>query len=155
MTGFIVAAPSRPETERPIVSGPFWPEIDPAEIRDAQRIDGTVTPIRLRAALIEAIAGTNGELKAWRDERKAEGNATLADIDAEEIDGTSILVHRYLRAIGCHAKALLLERLRDFDSTGRGDKADDLKDPIDDHWRDYRRAISDITGSGRCTIELI
>lgn len=153
---FIVPAPTPAVVEAEIVSGPFWPNVDPSKIRDAQRIDGTITAPRLRGAVIEAIAATNSELKSWRDQRLAEGIATLADIEAEEIDGTSILVHRYLRAVGCHTKALLLERMRDFDSTGHGDKkAEALTDPIDDHWRDYRRAISDITGAGRCTVELI
>lgn len=151
---FIVPTPVTEETE--IVSGPFWPHVAPAEVRDAHSIDHTVSPIRLRVALIEAIAATNAELKAWRLARQAEGTATLAEIEAETIDDESILVQRYLRAVGSHAKALLLERTRDFDSTAAGDKkADALTPQIDDHWRDYRRAIGDITGAGRCTVELI
>lgn len=153
---FIVPAPTPEVVDSAIVSGPFWPDVDPQEIREAQRIDSTVTAPRLRMAIIEAIANANSELKAWRDQQVDAGINTLESIDVEEIDGTSILVHRYLRAVGCHTKALLLERLRDFDTTGRGDKKTDaLSDPIDDCWRDYRRAISDITGEGRCTIELI
>lgn len=153
---FTVPAPTPIPEETPIVSGPFWPDIDPAQIRDEQRIDGTVTPPRLRAAVIEAIAAANSELRAWRIGWNDLGIVTLADVPAEDIDGVSILAHRYRRAVGCHAKALLLERMRDFDTTARGDrKADTLADPIDDHWRDYRHAISDITGAGRCTVELI
>lgn len=153
---FIVPAPTPTVAEQEISNGVFWPAIAPAEIREAQRIDGTVTPMRLRGALVEAIARTNGELNAWRIARQGDGHTTLAAVPADAIDGTSILVHRYQRAVGCCAKALLLERLRDFDSTGRAEKKADLeKDPIDDHWRDYRHAISDITGIGRCTVELI
>ncbi|HJW26423.1 MAG TPA: head completion/stabilization protein [Rhodocyclaceae bacterium] len=152
----IIPAPTPAIDEPAIVSGPFWPDVDPAKVRDTQRIDGTVPAPRLKTAIIEAIAATNGELKAWREKQQAAGCSTLADVAAEEIDGTSILIHRYQRAVGCHTKALLLERLRDFDSTAKGDKkADALTDPIDDLWRDYRHAIADITGAARSTVELI
>jgi len=156
MTGFIVTAPAQPETETPIVSGPFWPDVDPAQIRDAQRIDNTVTPERLRMALIEAIATTNHALRAFREAQTALGYATLSAVPADKIDEISLLVHRYLRAVGCLAKALLLERLRDFDATGKGDKkADTLTDPIDDCRRDHLHAIADIAGQPRTVVELI
>ncbi len=153
---FIVPAPTPTEEEASIVSGPFWPDIDPAKMREAQRIDNTVTAPRLRHALIEAIATANGALRSWRQGRMDAGYNTLEEIEAEEIDGVSIHVHRYQRAVGCLAKALLLERLKDFDSTAKGDrKAEALEDPIDDLRRDYLNALADITGKGRCTVELI
>ena len=46
MTGFIVTAPAADPEEAPIVSGPFWPNIDPATIREAQRIDRPAQPDR-------------------------------------------------------------------------------------------------------------
>jgi len=160
MTGFVVTAPSAPQLEEPIVSGPFWPNIDPKKVREAQRIDNTITPGRLRIILIEAIAATNMALRQWRDVQLANGITELAEIDADnadaKIDGTSILVHRYLRAIGCLAKALLLERYPDFDATGKGEKkADALTHPIDDCRRDHLHAVSDIVGRARTTVELI
>lgn len=156
MNGFIVTAPAEPASETPIASGPFWPDIDPAEQRTAQRIDNTVTADRLRMALIESIATTNYALRAWRDEQTALGYATLSDVPAETIDGKSLLAHRYQRAVGCLAKALLLERLRDFDATGKGDKkAEALADPIDDCRRDHLHAIADIAGKPRTVVDLI
>lgn len=156
MSGFIVTAPTASESEEPIVSGPFWPNIDPTEIRKAQRIDDTTPAPRLRMVIIEAIATTNGALRDWRDRQIASGNNRLVDIAAEEIDGTSILAHRYQRAVGCLSKALLLERYKDFDATCKGDKkADALTDPIGDCRRDHLNALADITGRPRCTIELI
>lgn len=156
MTGFIVTAPTTPNAEPPITSDAFWPEIDPVEIREAQRIDGTVPPKRLRMAIIEAIASTNNALRQWREDQLAAGITTLAAVSAEEIDGTSIHVYRYLRAVGCLAKALLLERHRDIDTTGKGDKkADAVTDPIDDCRRDHLNALADITARPRITVELI
>lgn len=154
---FIASAPPTPAAEPPIESHAFWPAIDPVQMRDEQRIDNTVTPPRLRAALIEAIAAANGELRAWRIERESEGKVTLATVDPDDtIDDEPVLVHRYRRAVGSLAKALLLERHRDFDATGKGDRqADALDDPISDCHRDYRHAISGILGIGRITVELI
>jgi hypothetical protein len=153
---FVVTTPATPEVEPPINPGPFWPEVDPAAIRAAQRIDGTVTAERLNAELIEAIASVNGELAAWRETQQAAGYDTLAEIPAAEINAASINVHRYLRAVGCLAKAGLTERHPDFDATGKGErKAGALDGTIDDLRRDARWAIADILGVRRTTVELI
>ena len=152
----IIPAPSTPASEPPIISSAFWPEIDPVKIREAQRLDNTVTPERLRHALIEAIATTNESLAAYRQTKAQLGVASLDAIESEEIDGTSILVLRYERAVGSLAKALLLERLRDFDTTGKGErKAEQAPDTIDDCRRDHLHAVADIAGRPRSTIELI
>ncbi len=152
----IITAPTAPASEPPLVSSPFWPEIDPVAIREEQRIDNTITPTRLRAALIEAITSTNDALRTWRIARVELGETTLAGIDADEVDGISVLVHRYQRAVGCLTKALLLERMRDFDATGKGDKkAEALTDPIDDCRRDHLNALAAILGRPRNTVELI
>lgn len=153
----IVASPTEPEIEVPIVTGEFWPDIDPAEIRDEQRIDNTVTPDRLRAAIIEATVTTIESLAAWKAAQIAAGYASLEAVPtAEQIDDESPNLHRFRRAVGCLAKALLLERYRDFDTTAKGDRnADQLTDPIGDHRRDHHHAIAGIIGRGRVTIELI
>lgn len=152
----IITAPTPEEPEAAITSGAFWPAIAPAEIREQQRIDNTVTAPRLRGALIEAIANTNTALTTWRYAQVAQGAEHLADVAAEKIDDVSVLIHRYKRAVGCLAKALILERYRDFDSTAKGDKkADVLNDPIDDCRRDHLAAIADIEGRPRTTVELI
>ena len=156
MNSFVVTAPADTPAEEPIANGTFWPEVDPVQVRVAQRIDDTITSTRLRNALIEAIVSVNGELAAWRAARELEGRATMAAVPADEVDGASILVHRYHRAVGCFAKASLIERYRDFDTTASGNKkADQLETPIDDHHRDARWAISDILGISRTTVELI
>jgi hypothetical protein len=156
MNSFVVTAPAPEQAEAKIASAAFWPEVDPVLIRAAQRIDLTVTPERLHNALIEAIATVNDELAAWRAARELEGRATLAAVPAELIDNTSVLVHRYQRAVGCMAKAALFERYRDYDTTAAGNKkADQLESQIDDLKRDARWAISDILGVTRTTVELI
>lgn len=140
----------------PINSGDFWPEVDPVAARQAMRLDGTVTPQRLRAALIEAIASVNGQLADWRRAQQSDGFTRLADVPADEVDGQSIQVQRWLRAVHCLATANLTERYRSFDSTAAGNKkADELDTTVDDLRRDSNWAISDITAQPRTTIELI
>lgn len=154
--GFIVTAPTPEPTEEEINGGPFWPRIKPDEIREAQRIDPTVTPARLRITLIEAIATCNAALRSVRISSVDNAISTLAAIEADTIDDVSIHVHRYKRAVGSLAKALLLERMPDFDATGKGErKAESLTDTIDDCRRDHRNAIADILGVSRVTVELI
>jgi hypothetical protein len=152
----IVSAPSTPAIEPPLGLGEFWPAIDPVDIREAQRIDNTIPPARLRAVIIEAASTTIEALAEWKIAKIEAGETSLEGISAVSIDGESVLVHRFRRAVGCLAKALLLERLRDFDSTAKGDKkADALTDPIDDCRRDHHFALAGIVGRPRSTIELI
>lgn len=140
----------------PISAGSFWPDVDPVAARAAMRLDGTVTAERLRAALIEAIASVNSALSAWRSQQRDAGISSLADVPADEIDGSSVLVQRWQRAVQCLAAANVTERYRSFDSTGAGHKhADELDTTVDDLRRDVQWAIRDILGAGRSTIELI
>lgn len=153
---FTVPAPTPDSAEADIISSAFWPAIQPASIRSAQRIDNAILQERLRTALVEAISTVNTELASWRALREAEGHNTLAAVPAETIDGTSIHIHRYQRAVGCLAKAAILERSRDLDTTAKGDREAEATDPtIDDLRRDARWAITDIIGIGRTTVELI
>lgn len=153
---FVVTAPTTPELEPAIENGPFWPAIDPAKVRASLYIDGTVNVTRLQDVLLEAMASVNGELDAWRLIQEAAGYATLADVPSKDIGAETVILMRYRRAVGCFAKAMLIERYRDYDTTAAGNKkADQLESPIDDLRRDARWAISDILNIGRTTVELI
>jgi Phage head completion protein (GPL) len=139
-----------------IDSGPFWPRIDPGQARLEMRLDGTVNATRLRTALIEAVALVNTELDSWATQQQANGHSTLADTTHKRIDLVSLNELRYIRAVHCYAAANLAERLRNFDTTAEGhNRADAMTDPIDDHRRDARWAVSDILGRTRTVVELI
>ncbi|WP_083340995.1 head completion/stabilization protein [Chromobacterium amazonense] len=139
-----------------IASSRFWPDVEPAHFRVTMRYDGTVTAARLRGALIEAIAAVNGELAGWRMVKIAGGALRLADIEAEQIDGESVLVQRWRRAVYATAAADLAERYRSFDATGAArQRAEDLDDTADQLRADARAALRALMGVGRCTVELI
>jgi hypothetical protein len=155
-TPFVTTIPAPSATETSIQADAFWPAVDPVKIRAAQRIDGGVTPERLREALIEAMAAVHARLLAWQELQIAAGYATLAAVPCPTIDDAPVHVHRYFRAVGCLAKANVLERLRDYDSSGKGDKKAEASDPAsDDLLRDAHWAVGDILGRARTTVELI
>ena len=153
---FITTSPL-PETATTIITNSvFWPDIDLSALRDAVRIDGTVTDDRLTHAVINAISSVNRDLSAWRQEQQAAGAVTLADVAADEINGESELKQLYLRAVYATTKANLIERYRDYDATGDGHKsADKLELSTDDLYRDARFAIRDIIGDTHTSVELI
>jgi hypothetical protein len=159
MSSFIAAAPvpapAQPGGE-PIANDGFFPDIDPDQAYAAMRLDGTVTPQRLRASLVEAVISVNAELEAWKAAQVSFGRLTLADVPAPKIDGKSAHLHRYHRAVHCMAAAWLIERYRTIDATATGDRKADAENlGVDDLRRDACWAISDLMGVSRTTVELI
>jgi hypothetical protein len=142
--------------ETTLVNDGWFPDIDLAKLRATARLDGTVTPDRLRYSAVQALLSVNGELARYRSAQLALGRAKLADVPAPRVDGASIQIAHYLRAVYSYVQADLVERYRDFDTTGAGDKAaEKLELRSCDLRRDVRWAISDFQGIGRTTVELI
>ena len=97
--------------------------------------------------------GFNAELSTFKTQSKHDG---LEQITAPYINGESVLIYRYKRAVSCLALANLYERYASYDSTNDGEKKmAQLKDSIDELRRDARFAISDILGRKRVDAELI
>ena len=120
------------------------------------RLDGEVTPERLTHAAVEAMTRVNDELKAWRTIQQQLHHEALRDIPAETVNGQSVLVNRYLRAVYSTTKALLLEGYRDIDTTREGEKhAEALSTQVDAAWRDSQWAIRDIMGLPRNLAEIV
>ena len=159
MSSFIAAAPVSapvPPGGAPIINDGFFPDIDVDQAYAAMRLDGTVTPQRLRASLVEAVLSVNAELEAWKAAQMSFGRNTLATVPAPTIDGQNAHLHRYQRAVHCLAAAWLIERYRTIDATAAGDRKADAENlGVDDLRRDARWAISDLMGVGRTTVELI
>lgn len=153
MSGFVATADA---TDQVINNDGWWPNVDPAEARDILRLDGTVSVARLREALVIAIGSVNTELAIWQAAQAALAIATLADVPAPSIGGTSRLVDLYGRAVRCRAGAYLVERYRNLDITDKGQKNAEAQEPsIDELRRDARWAIADIQGITHATVELI
>lgn len=144
------------EFDETITNNGFFPDIGLLEVRNAMRIDGTVINQRLKQAVIEAMATVNADLKAYRLNAEQAQKANLQACDDEQINGESVLVYKYKRAVYCLAVANLYERYRSYDSTKDGhDKAEELESTAGDLKRDYHFAVRDILGGNRLIAELI
>jgi hypothetical protein len=157
---FLANPPTPTVTEEPdeaVVTNDGWfPDIDPADLRARTKLDGSVTPGRLRKSIINAVISVNRELAQYKDEQLASGCSQLQDVASAQVDGMSYKVVLYMRAIYASVEAEMVERYRDFDTTGAGDKeADKLTPRIDELRRDLRWAISDLLDIRRTTVELI
>jgi len=153
--GPVVGRP--PIVEAPILNDGWFPDIDPAAIRKVARIPvERVIPERLREALLNAIITVGDELGDWRVTHIAAGRAQLDQVDPRTIDGENRLVILYRRAIAATAKAELVERQRDIDTTTGGQRdVADLEPSIGELRRDAIHAVRTILGRGLTDIELI
>jgi hypothetical protein len=144
------------EAETPIVNDGFFPDIQPAAVREAARIPTSVTPARLRAAILGALLTMKGDLRGYKAGQITAGHARLGDVPADELDGQSELLIMYQRAVALYAKAELIERHRDFDTTSAGgNDAQELTPTIGELRRDALHAVRDILGKPRTIVELI
>ena len=158
MSGFVATAPV-PPADSPsdaIANDGWFPALSMADTRNSVRIDGTVTDERLRAALVNAMMDVNRQLRAFKAERVALGQASLAAASADEmVDGKPRLVLLYLRAVMCSAKADLTERYRDFDADAANPRVKDAEPAIDEQRRNAQWAVRDILGQSHVFVELI
>ena len=139
-----------------IPNNSFWPDVDLTKFRSVMRVDGTVTPERLRQVVLTAMAEVNAELYPWRERQELAGRNSLADVPAERLAGVSVRLHHYENAVWCWTRAVLNERYQDFDATAAAAKrGEELNDASGDLWRDARWAVSRVQDMPHCTVELI
>lgn len=161
MSSFLATATpdSDTATQEPdvmIKNDTWFPDIGMRDFRESMRLDGTVTDPRLKIAIIDSILFVNDQLYAWKQKHELAGNNKLQDVPGKQINEESAYLALYKRAVYCWAKADLMERYSDYDTTNEGSKkAELLENPIDDYRRNAHWAIADIVGRNRTTIELI
>ena len=160
MSFIATANPPLAADDAQVNNDPWFPAVDAKRARDVCRLDGTVTPERLRHALLAALDTVNGELRGWRIQHEAQGYASLAAVPCEALNGTSANVARYLRAVYAHVQADMAEAYRDIDTNPSGDgKAERVREKIEakieEHRRTMRWALSDLLAIPRTSVELI
>ncbi|MBH9536936.1 head completion/stabilization protein [Novosphingopyxis sp. YJ-S2-01] len=155
MAGFVSSPATDPGNDFVAGDG-FWPDLSIAAARDALRLDGHVSEVRLRDALRAGIIAARKDLRSWSLAFRAIGIATLADVDAEKVDGEPITVLLYRRAVLSFAAADLAETHHDISATADGkDRAEDRVLSADEHRRNATHAIRDLLGVTRTAVELI
>lgn len=153
-------APNTPtvatEQDQSITNHEFFPNLSLLEFRSGMRVDSVTTKERAVHALYRAMLEVNGRLWAWADQKKAQGISTLDDVTQKKGHPAGAIKKLYLTAVWSLAKAELVERIPDYDTTNAGkDKADSLEPAAETYRRDASWAINDIIGAPRSTIELI
>lgn len=157
---FVTANPPAEGLEQIIANDGWFPDMDPAQVRTACRLDGTVTAEHLLPALQNAMLTVNAELQDWADEQRTRwGYAKLDDVPAPQVGGESAKLLHYRRAVYASLQADLVQTYRGMPAIATGNKIDreseDLQQTAGDYLRQLRNAISDIRGSARCTVELL
>lgn len=159
MSSFIATAspaPAASPIDGVVTNDGWYPDVSLTDMRDAMRLDGTLTAERIRHATRDAVLSVNGELSAWRMRQVAAGHAALDDVPAVRVDGESAFVHHYLRAVYHRAYADVTEKFRGYDSTKSGGQdAADLACTVEEARRNARWAVSAILGVPNSTVELI
>ena len=93
-------APASPAPAASIIENDGWfPDILLTDMRDAMRLDGTVTDARLVQAVVDAILQVNRELADWQGKQAAAGITALVDVPAARINRESRLLAQYRRAV--------------------------------------------------------
>jgi|JI8StandDraft_1071087.scaffolds.fasta_scaffold124722_1 hypothetical protein len=153
MSLFVATGSNPPAT---IHNNGFFPSIDTDDFVKTQKLDATFSPDRVTFALTLAITDANRALMAWQVIKEAAGYVELGDVPAVSVNNESTLITLYKQAVFSFAKANLLEKYRDYDTTNQGGKKADILEPnIDIHRRDARWAIADLQNKPRTVVELI
>lgn len=160
---FVANASPPAATAEPVIENDGWfPAMDPAAVRGACLLDGTITAARLRPALVDAMLTVNRQLQSWADAQRTQGHASLADVPGPHIAGESARLLHYRRAVHACLQADLAEayRIQSFMPGGTGaGKQDGVQEALavrqDDHRRNQHWAVADIVGRTRATVELI
>ena len=134
----------------------FWPDIELIDARKSMKIEQMVTDERLTKALVESMAYVNDRLRPYRERQEAAGHEKIENVPAEEINGQSVKLSRYIQAVYSWATAQLIENYVTLDITNTGQKRADLQTPMaDGHRRDCYWAIQDLQALPRTVAELI
>ena len=148
--------PGKPPITGVLDAGAFWPHIELAKLRDTVDVDGSVTAARLTHAASSALASVVLDLSAWAATQQAAGFVALSSVPAVTINGVSVNVLRFERAVYAYAKAELAQRYAGADATGRAERGDDGRElQASDYRADALSAVRDILGVARFESELI
>lgn len=156
MSDFTAISKANESDDIEITNIAFFPVIKIKHVREAQRIDGTVTTERLKKAIISAMITINDDLAEWRLLNQAQGINSIDELTQDSIDGESKYLHLYKQAVYCWANGLINDRYLNYDATAKAIKqTEPEQQSAGDLYRDARYAIRDILGKSHSTMELV
>lgn len=156
MSFIAVTPPNHHQPEEKIANFSFFPCLSLTDFREAMRVDAVTTEDRARHALHTAMLEVNSRLAEWVASKQKAGFSALSDLPERfgNPDGSNQSL--YFNAVWSLAKAILIERYRDYDTSRTGnEKADELTPVSDDYRRDAAWALNDLMQNPRVIVELI
>tara|TARA_R110002167_G_scaffold12963_5_gene54875 strand:- start:4889 stop:5383 length:495 start_codon:yes stop_codon:yes gene_type:complete len=148
--------PADPPAGDVVMFDGWWPSINITAVREAVRIDTTVTPDRLRDSVRHAMLDIAQDLEGWRAQQEAAGHTNLEAVPARrEIDGQSDYLMRFNRAVYSVVGGDVGERQLGSGLTSAGaDRAEQLKADVDVHARNVSAAVRAFLGLPRIRARL-
>ncbi|MFK3888465.1 head completion/stabilization protein [Sphingomonas sp. NPDC079357] len=140
----------------PLAHDGWFPGVDLTALRAQARVRDTITPERLREAALAALIWVGEQLADWQAAQIAASYTSLAAVPAATIAGEPRTLILYRQAVAAWTKALVVERYRDTDLTGAGERrAEDLDPSVGELRRDAIHAVRALLGRTRTDVELI
>lgn len=143
----------------------FFPDIHLRDFQERYRVNNGQGESRQIQMLQQAMQRINRELLDddameeggnWVCQQVRKGFFTLESVPSVQYGDCTEKLMQYRTAIYAHAKARLIERYRDTQTTRPGhDRADDMELTVDDYDQESREALRQLLGKPRCTIDLI
>lgn len=153
-SSFISTEQAKVSKSGEIIGDPWFPSVSVSELDNLYRLTGSVSQPIQENLLCIALLTVCGELKELKTQ-----NPTIVDFyglphvvignrNSTEID--------FANAVYAHAKSLVTEQYRDFDSTAKGHERADEVDLSTDHYRrQSRESIRRLLGKTRISADLI
>lgn len=145
------------DPSKTISNMPFWPDLNLYEFQENYRLPAEYRESMLEDRLKLAMVWANTQLSAWKAEQETAGAASLGEVPVVGAPAWgSPLVLLYVRAVSCHAKALLLD---DYATAMRkSDAVSDVKESGDtvEKWHRFAvDALNDLQNKPKIHAELL
>ena len=140
-------ASSARDLPKTITNAYFWPAIDPQVFVDQYRIPQELPDDTIVNHLERSMNEANIALDEYKLEMILIGFEKLADVLADHINGSSVKVTAYTRAVYCFAKASLLEEMQTLDRRKDADNLAKTSVETEDKYRQFaQEAIRAVCG---------
>lgn len=152
------AAASPPTTPSPpiadaVANDGWFPSMSIDDTRAILNVTTTITPVRLRDAIIGGMLSINRQLRSWKLKTGADA---LDQVPQAMIGTTGELVEIYRRAVRAETAAILCDYYDTLSATDGGRKREETQEaPADHHRRIATHCVRDILGKGRTKVRLI
>lgn len=139
-----------------ITNDGFFPDLSTQELVADYRVPDTFAVASLAVQLRLAMAWANRQLQAWKDGQTLAGYATLAEVPAPTLGGTSVLDVYYRAAVCNECRAQLVQESKLL--VRRADAANAATESAETeaaYHEQANKALADLMGAGRVYAELI